>query len=221
MITRSAPVVLDLGCGDGSTGRDLAGPGACRIAVDLDTDLLAQVSDATPIRADARALPLHTAAVDHVVIVELLEHLDDPGPREALNEAYRALQPGGTLTVAVPTAYTEHVFWRLHPTYAANATHVRIYTKREIIGLVTAAGFDVTRIETRNLYGAVSWLAHSALRSRSDHAGRIFDHPGVDRVLGRFFTRWARTPGANKLLGGLSRVIGKSWYIHGAKRAHL
>lgn len=67
--------------------------------------------------ADAHALPVRSGSVDMVLMSEVLEHLE--APQHALEEAVRALKPGGTLIVTVPFVYRVHEdpadYWRWTP----------------------------------------------------------------------------------------------------------
>lgn len=55
---------------------------------------------------DAQQLPFATAVVDHVLLMDVLEHI--PEPDQCLAEIFRVLKPGGTLTVQVPFMYPIH-----------------------------------------------------------------------------------------------------------------
>ncbi len=51
-------------------------------------------------QALVHALPVADGAASVTCFLDVLEHLDDPGP--ALRDARRALRPGGLLVVTVP-----------------------------------------------------------------------------------------------------------------------
>ena len=56
--------------------------------------------------ADAQALGLASGAFDVVLCTEVLEHL--PEPRQAINEMYRVLKPGGTLLLTTRFLFPIH-----------------------------------------------------------------------------------------------------------------
>jgi arsenite methyltransferase len=94
--------VLDVGCGTGAITRVLAawqGVGEA-VGVDPSPFLIDKArtlsSDAANLRfetGDGKALELHDASVDVVVLHTVLTHV--PGPEALLAEAHRVLRPGG------------------------------------------------------------------------------------------------------------------------------
>ncbi|RCU47850.1 methyltransferase domain-containing protein [Haloplanus salinus] len=96
--------VLDLAGGTGRAARAIAAPvGRMRapetLVVDASRAMLAHAAErGTPaVRGDAGRLPVRTAAVDAVVVLDALHHLPDQGA--ALAEAARVLRPGGVVVV--------------------------------------------------------------------------------------------------------------------------
>ena len=101
--------VLDLGCGDGATLRELTGrvgPGGWLLGIDRNLGALATAATAMPpgaprwllIRGDlARPLPIATGSVDRVLCHNTLEALADPAG--LLAEAHRVLRPGGQAVI--------------------------------------------------------------------------------------------------------------------------
>jgi SAM-dependent methyltransferase len=164
---------------------------------------------------DAHHLPLRGGSVDGVTILEVLEHIDDPD--EVLAEAFRVLKPYGSLCVAVPTGYTEAFYSRVHPRYMANATHIRIFKKKDLCQRIQREGFAAIRVSTENLEPALAWVVHSVLRSNAHPTGWIYDHTWVDPLVNRVVGRLARTKPIGRAVPAARRHFGKSWYIYAVK----
>lgn len=215
--------VLDIGSAEGANSIGLRKAGYVVSALEIDPNLVRafredpETAGIEIFLGDALKMPFKDASFDGAILLEVIEHIENTD--DLLKEIYRVLVPGGKLCIAVPTSYTEKVFWRLHPGYAKNATHVKIFSRRQLTNSLSEAGFKVTRTIPRNLVPAISWLFHALFRSRSDHTGKILEHHWIDRVIGIVFGAWSRLPLLKKLLGAAGRVIGKSWYFYCEKTA--
>ncbi len=215
--------LLDIGSAEGHNSIALKAKGATITAIEIDPNLVedfnnnAAAKGITIIEGDATNMPFKANSFDGAILLEVIEHIKPT--EQLLQEVNRVLKPGGVLCIGVPTGYTERVYWRLHPGYASNATHVKIFSKRQLKELIEAAGYRVLKIETKNFVPAISWFFHALLRSKSDHTGKILNHSGVDRVLNSFFKTWAKTPVLNRGLGLMSQHFGKSWYFYCEKIA--
>jgi ubiquinone/menaquinone biosynthesis C-methylase UbiE len=212
--------VVDVGCGEGGLALLLAQTGlhvtgvepAAYLRERFNSNLAAVDPNSRSVDGLADELPFADGELSAIVMTEVLEHV--PDPKAALVELRRVLAPGGVLCLSVPTSYTELVFWRLHPRYAENATHERIFTRPELARLIELAGFRVERWEGRNFLPALSWIFHALLRSDSDHTGLITQHRFIDRglnaiwrVLDLFHLR-----GPIEAVG--NRLWAKSWYVY-------
>lgn len=163
------PRVLDAGCGIGNFVELLRGRAEHVLAVDLSPQnlavLRARFRDAPEVEVlatdlDVEREALRARAVDTVVCLDVLEHLDDDA---GLLRAFHAiLPPGGGLFVKVPA-----LPW-LYGSLDEESDHRRRYTRRGLVTLVRAAGFDVTQARYMNLVGvAPYWLKGRVLRRRS------------------------------------------------------
>jgi SAM-dependent methyltransferase len=216
--------VVDLGCGEGALAELLARSGVHVTGVEpaayLRERFEARVGavDAASGVVDGLAdrLPFGDAEVGAVVTTEVLEHV--PDPVAALREVHRVMRRGAVLCFSVPTSFTELVFWRLHPGYAKNATHLRIFTKPELRRLIDASGFELIAWEGRNFPAAVLWTFHALLRTPSDHTGRILGNAWVTRA---FDAAWhalqlVRLDAVVERVG--NRLWPKSWYVYCRRR---
>lgn len=110
ILTALGPVagleILDIGCGEGQTSRDMAAHGARVSGFDPfieGTDWTEHGSGSFRIvRASADALPIADRSADLAIFVFSLHHVPRATLAVALAEARRALKPSGRLMVAEP-----------------------------------------------------------------------------------------------------------------------
>ncbi len=104
----------DLGIGDGLLTMMLAGIAESVTAVDLSSEMLAQLSQSASsagldnietVQGDIDSLPLPDESFDVVVLSQALHHSEHP--ERAMSEAVRILQPGGRLLVIDLLAHNE------------------------------------------------------------------------------------------------------------------
>jgi SAM-dependent methyltransferase len=181
--------VLDVGCGDGfataiaaerNPGHRFAGLDWS--AVSLET---ARRRGVAVLRAglDAPSLPVRPASVDVVVMSEVIEHLVDTD--SAIEAAYFALKPGGSLLLSTPNlaawynrgllavgvqpVFSEvsmrSVFGRPGSQVAG---HLHMFTRRALVEFLTAYGFSCVRVA----------------------GARYHDVPAVLRPMDRLFCYW-------------------------------
>jgi 2-polyprenyl-6-hydroxyphenyl methylase / 3-demethylubiquinone-9 3-methyltransferase len=99
-------VLIDLGCGGGLMGPQVAGLGYRHIGVDTGRTALAIAREhgVTPVQASALAVPMPDGCADVVLACEILEHVEDDVA--VLAECARLLKPGGTLVLdALPSGW--------------------------------------------------------------------------------------------------------------------
>ncbi|MFO0891880.1 MAG: class I SAM-dependent methyltransferase [Isosphaeraceae bacterium] len=106
-LPKDAYRVLDVGCAFGYGTVAIMGHGEARrwvAGVERDPENVRLAGRAYPwlpmVQADATSLPFSNGTVDAVVILDVLEHLDDPAA--VLAEVRRVLKRDGTLIVSVP-----------------------------------------------------------------------------------------------------------------------
>lgn len=98
-------LVLDVGCGQRLV-RQCLDPGCEYVGLDFLPTAQAWYASAPDVYGDAQSLPIASACVDTVLLLDVLEHL--PRPQRALEEAHRILKPGGAAVVQVPYLYPIH-----------------------------------------------------------------------------------------------------------------
>lgn len=93
--------VLDLGCGDGRTGKELLDKGFQVHACDMDVQRF-EFKDVIPFKAGNLndPLPYADGTFDYVIFMEVIEHLYNP--LYVVSEIKRILRPGGKLILSTP-----------------------------------------------------------------------------------------------------------------------
>ena len=100
-----AGVVLDIGCADSKPRRHLPAD-AEYYGLDYFDTATAWYGTRPDVFGDAQQLPFAPDSVDHVLLLDVLEHI--PEPDRCLAEIRRILKRDGTLTVQVPFMYPVH-----------------------------------------------------------------------------------------------------------------
>jgi SAM-dependent methyltransferase len=166
-LLRAGGRVLDAGCGDGRHLRAAVARGCAAIGVDYDAAVLreARARGSDPLQyivGDASRLPFRAGTFDAVICTETLEHLpDDTG---AMREIARVLCPGGRMFGAVPSHFTELVFWRLSRGYwDTPGGHIRIYAPRRLFAQLGAAGLRVESMRYLHFVDSLFWLRFCAV----------------------------------------------------------
>jgi SAM-dependent methyltransferase len=106
--------VADIGCGDGALARLMTRLGARVTGIEPSEHQLARARAAEPaggevyIRGVAEDLPLSDASFDAILFFNSLHHVPIEHQARALQEAARALKPGGRLCAIEPLAEGPH-----------------------------------------------------------------------------------------------------------------
>lgn len=221
--------LLDLGAGFGRHAFEAARHGARVVALDYAGDELVSVRNTFAamydagevpadrfqgvLRGDATRLPFADASFDHVIVSEVLEHIQHDVA--AIAEITRILAPGGTLGATVPTWFPEKINWMLSDEYHAPKSvggHVRIYTATELKAKLRAAGLEVTGQHHAHALHSPYWWLKCAVGPRND------DHPAVRRY--RQLLEWdiVKAPTVTRVADRvLNPVLGKSLVLYARK----
>jgi 2-polyprenyl-3-methyl-5-hydroxy-6-metoxy-1,4-benzoquinol methylase len=155
MLPRPLGRALDVGCGSGNVARGLRAAGATEIAgVEVHPTFAAEARDAldelvVATIEDALAEHKLRGPFDTILCYDVLEHLVDPAP--VLRDLLALAAPGGHLHVSVPNArnFTLLRDLLLRGTFGytdfghRDYTHLRWFTRRDIVATVQDAGWQV------------------------------------------------------------------------------
>jgi len=110
-IAGNAPLIADVGCGDGRDSGYLIGRGARVLLADLSKAMLAvaarQVPSGTHLNMDVRHLALLDGYLDGLWASGILYHLPKRELRAALAEIHRVITPGGVFSFNFKTGEGE------------------------------------------------------------------------------------------------------------------
>jgi SAM-dependent methyltransferase len=115
---------------------------------------------------DAERAALRARSVDAIVCLDVLEHLDDDAG--LVRCFYDILPPGGTLFVKVPACP-----W-LFGSLDEESDHRRRYTRKGLVAVVQAAGFDVRAARYMNVVGVLPYFVKGRLLKRRSTLSNSF-----------------------------------------------
>jgi 2-polyprenyl-3-methyl-5-hydroxy-6-metoxy-1,4-benzoquinol methylase len=167
--------VLDVGCGEGAVGRLLLSEGATWVSgieiVEPAAARAREVLNEVGVGPVEEILPTLSGSWDTICCYDVLEHLVDPS--KVLLALRDAAAPAAHLHISVPNA--RHVSLLadlvLHGTFGytdwghRDSTHLRWFTRRDIVAATEAAGWRVLRTSHPALHRAR--LLDSVTRGRS------------------------------------------------------
>jgi SAM-dependent methyltransferase len=162
-------LILDCGCGTGNNLHLLRAYGRA-VGIDITWSGLAYArarGERQVARASATSLPFASGRFDLVTSFDVLYAFDDKMERNALDEMYRVLRPGGhaIVNVAALSALTGN--------HSVLGGEVRRYHRGELRAHLSRTGFAVRRITYTNftllpLVAAVRFAQRSIGRRESD-----------------------------------------------------
>jgi SAM-dependent methyltransferase len=158
--------VLDVGCGGGGTGAALKRRQqveVCGIEVDQAAAARAERVLDTVVCGDVEevSLAFPPGYFDCIIYGDILEHLRWPG--DVLQVHRRVLADDGRVIVTIPNVQYFGVSlrvllgrWQYAPMGIMDLTHLRFFTRRGAIAMLSAQGYKVVRL--RPDYGPRRWL---------------------------------------------------------------
>ncbi len=157
--------VLDIGCGDAPFIHFCADQGAEVIFADIDPAKVAAVELALqnskarikrPLVTDGNPLQLTDDSVTKVVVMEVLEHVDNPAL--FMKELVRVAKPGAQFLITVPDALSEATQKELaHESYFKKPNHIRVFERDVFERLIIDSGLVIERRVFYGFFWAVWW----------------------------------------------------------------
>ncbi len=167
--------VLDVGCWNGTLGRELVREcGAIVDGVERDAAQAQRAREAGYRRVDIvdldRGVPhADGCTYDFLLFGDVLEHLVDPD--RVLAAFVPRLKPGGRVLLSLPNvAFVANRFthllgrWDYRDYGILDRTHLRFYTRDSMVALIEGAGLRVVRIEGYVGLHKYPWLVREPLR---------------------------------------------------------
>jgi 2-polyprenyl-3-methyl-5-hydroxy-6-metoxy-1,4-benzoquinol methylase len=154
--------VLDVGCGDGASAQWLRQAGASFVAgIEIVPESAEKARAAFDEVCAGDALTCAAelnGPFDTTLCYDVLEHIYDPLP--VLVALRELAAPGGRLHVSVPNASHVSLLWDLivrgsfnyTPYGHRDVTHVRWFTRRDILALLAEAGWTVRHYQPSTLH---------------------------------------------------------------------
>jgi 2-polyprenyl-3-methyl-5-hydroxy-6-metoxy-1,4-benzoquinol methylase len=146
--------VLDVGCGFGGLGRSLLDRGIRQVyGVELNPVAAAELAGVYTEYwigdVEQVSLPEDIAPFDCIVFADVLEHLRDPWT--TLERYLQLLKPGGLVVASIPNVRNIALLynlivrgrWRYDDHGLLDRTHLRFFTRTEIVELFAGAGLKV------------------------------------------------------------------------------
>lgn len=158
--------ILDVGCGYGGLGRSLRARGVAQVyGVELNPDAASHlvgvytghwIGDVEQV-----SLPANIEPFDCIVFADVLEHLRDPW--DTLAKYLQRLKPGGYVVASIPNVRNIALLynlivrgqWRYEDSGLLDRTHLRFFTRKEIIELFSTMGLEVELVEENREH--LSW----------------------------------------------------------------
>jgi len=155
------PIILDVGCGDGTMIREFEKSGL--VAYGVDPDLTAAAADVkSKIVSSFKELPLLAEKPFSPTIISayhVIEHVYEP--LSFLKEIFSALPSGGQVVIETPnandallkrfecSAFEPFSYWSHHP---------HLYSATSLAGVLELAGFEDVKVNGSQRYGLANHL---------------------------------------------------------------
>jgi SAM-dependent methyltransferase len=167
-VHRKPGCVLDFGCGAGEFLLEMRRKGWKCAGVEISAKArhLAQENGIDVRPEILGASGFEEGGFDYVRANHSLEHV--PSPSRILSEMFKALKPGGTLFIGVPTTSSQNarVFGR-YWWYVTAPLHLSVPSTQGMVRLLERTGFRVERVETNSDSGGTAGSLQVVLNRHS------------------------------------------------------
>jgi 2-polyprenyl-3-methyl-5-hydroxy-6-metoxy-1,4-benzoquinol methylase len=166
LVPQGCARVLDVGCGYGGLGRILRARGVAQVfGVEINPDAASRLdgvyADYWIGDVEQVNLPADIEAFDCIVFADVLEHLRDPWG--TLTRYLQRLKPGGYVVASIPNVRNIALLynlvvrgrWCYEESGLLDRTHLRFFTRREILDLFSQAGLEIDLIRENREH--LSW----------------------------------------------------------------
>ena len=156
LIPKEARRILDVGCGEGILGKRLLEKGVKEVVgVEIEQAVCEKAREnlSMVICGDIEEidLPFEERYFDCIVFADILEHLKDP--LSVIKKLKKHLKDSGVVVASIPNVRYYQVinmlvdgYWTYGDYGILDRTHLRFFTKKEILALFKNAGFEITTI---------------------------------------------------------------------------
>ena len=153
--------ILDIGCGDGSTGRVLKKEGKAKEIIGIELNPVAgqqaKVELDKVILGDIEILqlPFEEEYFDYIILGDILEHLYDP--EDVLKKVRPYLKTKGFIVASIPNIRHWRIIrdlaikgeWKYKNEGILDDTHLRFFTRKSILRMFNDNGFEVEQMVPR------------------------------------------------------------------------
>ncbi|MZH06116.1 MAG: glycosyltransferase [Nitrospinae bacterium] len=157
LIPENANCILEVGCAEGLTGKELKRKHGVFVAgIEMNSSAAEKarnvLDDVITGDIEKMDLPYGPSSFDCVIFADVLEHLVNP--LVALNKVKEVLKDNGTVVMSIPNVQFYGVVhqlvegnWTYQKEGILDETHLRFFTFKEIQKLIEEAGLYIERIE--------------------------------------------------------------------------
>jgi 2-polyprenyl-3-methyl-5-hydroxy-6-metoxy-1,4-benzoquinol methylase len=154
--------VVEVGCARGVSGQKLKALVGAELYVGVELDVAAAEQARTVLdqahvanieKTSPSDIGIELGQFDLLVAIDVLEHLYDPW--ETLAAWAAVLKPGGKLLLSIPNVQNIKVIarliaglWEYEEEGLLDATHLRFFTLKSLISLLSGAGLELTQLHS-------------------------------------------------------------------------